>query len=114
MNALQGMQYAGVNDGAPWYDATMMDYATVKIVLDEIATSPEDGDIAELTEAIRWVRDRRTIHANDKGPGPVHEIHSEEFESAVPEMEEIRRLLRLRHFDRAAVIAKRVRALLVP
>jgi hypothetical protein len=90
-----------------------MDYAGVKIVLDEIAADPQDWyDRDELDRVIDWVRDHITIRANETG-GPVWEVHSEELDSALPQMQEIRRLLTLRHFGRAAAIAKRVRALLV-
>jgi hypothetical protein len=93
----------------------MMDYAGVKIVLNDIATSPNEADIEdlkeELTEATRWVRDRIVMRGNDKAPGPVREIHSAEFEAAVPLMENVRGLLTLGHFDRAASIAKEVLAL---
>jgi hypothetical protein len=87
-----------------------MNYALVKIVLNGIAASPKDADSGELDEAIAWVRARIVIRGRDKGP--VREVRPEGFESAVGEMEELRRLLSVGDLAEATAAAGRALALL--
>lgn len=44
-----------------------MEYSLVKIVLGEIAKSPEIADMAELDSAIDWVGSHVVVYGNEKG-----------------------------------------------
>ena len=87
-----------------------MNYGAVKIILEEVISSPAEVELPEIDEAIRWVEDRGTVRRLERGAD--RDTYSQQFDAAAVEMRVLRRHLTRSEFAGATESAQRVLKLL--
>ena len=76
---------------APLCYVPAMNQGTVRIILENVISSPANVNLLDFDEAIRWVEGRDTIRQLNKGTDG--RVYRSQFETAAIEMRVLRRLL---------------------
>jgi hypothetical protein len=87
-----------------------MNQGTVRIILENVISSPANVNLLDFDEAIRWVEGRDTIRQLNKGTDG--RVYRSQFETAAIEMRVLRRLLARGWLNGTTESAQRVMRLL--